>query len=89
LVRESKMFDGMIWLLVSFTAPEDITVNPQSMLWMLPLAAAVAVIYKATKLPRITLRIFLKESIVLFVSIVVFIIVTVAALWFVTWLAIE
>jgi hypothetical protein len=83
------MFDGMIRLLASFTAPENITVNPQSMLWMLPLAAAVAVIYKATKLPKITIRIFLRESIVLFVSIVVFIIAVVAVLWFVTWLAIE
>jgi hypothetical protein len=83
------MFDGMIRLLASFTAPENITVNPQSMLWMLPLAAAVAVIYKATKLPKITIRNFLRESIVLFVSIVVFIIVVIAVLWFVTWLAIE
>ena len=82
------MFDAMVWLLASFTAPENITVNPQSMLWMLPLAAAVAVIYKATKLPKITFRIFLRESIVLFVSIVVFIVVIVAVLWFVTWLAI-
>jgi len=79
----------MVWLLASFTAPENITVNPQSMLWMLPLAAAVAVIYKATKMPRITARIFLKESIVLFASIVVFIVAVVAVLWFVTWLAIE
>jgi hypothetical protein len=83
------MFDCTIWLLASFTAPENITVNPQSMLWMLPLAAAVAVIYKATKLPKITLGTFLRESIVLFVSIVVFIIVVIAVLWFVTWLAIE
>jgi hypothetical protein len=83
------MFDGMIRLLASFTAPENITVNPQSMLWMLPLAAAVAVIYKATKLPKITFRIFLRESIVLFTSIVVFIITIIAVLWFVTWLAIE
>ena len=83
------MFDSAIWVLASFTAPENITVNPQSMLWMLPLAAAVAVIYKATKLPKITLGLFLRESVVLFVSIVVFLTVTVAVLWFVTWLAIE
>lgn len=83
------MSDSLVWLLASFVAPENITVNPQSMLWMLPLAAAVAVIYKATKLPKITIPVFLRESIVLFVSIVVFIVVTVAVLWFITWLAIE
>ncbi len=83
------MFNSTVRLLASFTAPENITVNPQSMLWMLPLAAAVAVIYKVTKLPKITARVFLKETVVLFASIVVFIIATVAVLWFVTWLAIE
>jgi hypothetical protein len=83
------MWNNTAWLLAAFTAPEDIKMNPLSVLWMLPLAAAVAIVYKATKLPKITARHFLKEAAVLFASIVVFIIAAAAVLWFVTWLAIE
>jgi len=83
------MLNSTAAMLAAFTAPEDIKVNPQSMLWMLPLAAAIAIIYKATKLPKITARLFIKETVVLFASIVVFIIATAVVLWFVTYLAIE
>jgi hypothetical protein len=83
------MLNSIAVLLAAFTAPEDIKMNPQSMLWMLPLAAAVAIVYKATKLHKITARLFLKETALLFTSIVVFIIAAAAVLWFVTWLAIE
>jgi hypothetical protein len=76
-------------LLASFTAPEDIRMNPQSMLWMLPLAAAIAVVYKATKLHAITPRSFIKESCLLFASIVVFVVAAAAVVWLVTYLAIE
>jgi len=83
------MLNSTAAMLAAFTAPEDIKVNLQSMLWMLPLAAAIAIIYKATKLPKITARLFIKETVVLFASIVVFIIAAAAVLWFVTYLAIE
>ncbi|MFA5422998.1 MAG: hypothetical protein WC374_04005 [Phycisphaerae bacterium] len=82
------LIDAFITL-ASFTAPYEVKMNPQSMLWMLPLAAAVAIIYKAIKLPRITALNFIKESVILFASIVLFIIATSAALWLVAWLAIE
>ena len=87
-LRSKKMLSNT-WLLASFTAPENIGMNPQSLLWLIPLAAAVAIIYKAVKMQKITLANFLKETISLFVSMVVFIIVTAAVLWFVTYLAIE
>ncbi len=83
------MLSDCVRLLAAFTAPEELTMNPQSMLWMLPLAAAVAVVYKAIKLPTITARSFIKESFLLFASIVVFIIAAAAVLWLVTYLAIE
>ncbi len=83
------MLNSIAGLLASFTAPEDIKVNPQSMLWMLPLAAAVAIVYKTTKMSRITARLFIRETVMLFASIAVFIVVTAAVLWFVTYLAIE
>jgi len=70
-----------ILVMATFTAPEEIGVNPQSMLWLLPLAAAIAVVYKATKLPTITARNFIKEAAILFGSIIVFIIITALALY--------
>ena len=70
-----------IFVVASFTAPEEIGANPQSMLWLLPLAAAIAVVYKATKLPTITARNFIKEAAILFGSIIVFIIITALALY--------
>jgi hypothetical protein len=70
----------------TFTAPERITTNPQLLLWLLPLAAAIAVIYKTTKLQTITARLFIKETVILFGSIVVFIVVTALALYALVWL---
>ncbi len=78
-----------IFLMATFTAPEEIGVNPQSMLWLLPLAAAIAVVYKATKLPTITARNFIKEAAILFGSIIVFIIITALALYTLAWLITE
>jgi hypothetical protein len=55
------------------------------MLWLLPLVAARAVVYKATELPAITARHFIKESAVLFGSIVAFIIITALVLHALAW----
>ena len=48
-------------IIASFTSPETIGTTPLSLLWLFPLAAAVAVVYKATKLPNITAANFIKE----------------------------
>jgi len=77
------------FVMATFSAPEQIGTNPQSMLWLLPLAAAIAVVYKATKLPKITGGIFLKEVVVLFGSIIVFIITTALVLCLLAWLITE
>jgi len=75
--------------IATFTAPERITANPQSMLWLLPLTAAIVIVYKATKLPTITAGNFIKETAALFGSIVVFIIITALALYALAWLIVE
>jgi hypothetical protein len=75
--------------LASFTAPENVGTTPQSMLWLLPLAAAIAVIYKATKVQTIIAEKFAKEAVVLFGSIIVFITVTALALHALAWLITE
>jgi len=77
------------FVVASFTAPEEIGANPQSMLWLLPLVAAIVVVYKATKLPEIKIGNFLKEVAILFGSIVVFMIVTGLALCVLSWLITE
>jgi hypothetical protein len=75
-------------LLANFTVPETIGVNPLSMLWLLPLVASIAIVYKATKVPKITVLNFLKETVILFGSIVIFMIITAlvlcASAWFIT-----
>jgi len=55
------------------------------MLWLLPLIAAIAVIYKTTKLQKITPLLFLKESTILFASISVFVVLTALALYTLAW----
>jgi hypothetical protein len=75
--------------MATFTIPEKITTDPQSMLWLLPLVAAIAIVYKATKLPEIKIVNFVKESVVLFGSIVIFMFVTALVLYSIAWLVIE
>jgi hypothetical protein len=80
------MFTEVVFLVASLTAPEEIGTTPQSMLWLLPLAAAVAVVYKATKMPEITAAGFLKETAALFGSIILFVTVTALVLHVAAWL---
>ncbi len=76
-------------VMATFTTPEKIGADPQSMLWLLPLVAAIAIVYKATKLPEIKATNFLKEAVILFGSIVVFMSITALVLCTFAWLVIE
>ena len=80
------MLTKAIFVIATFTTPEQIGTNPSSMLWLLPLAAAIAIAYKAIKLPTITAGNFTKEAAMLFGSIVVFMAITVLALYALAWL---
>ena len=75
-------------MLASFATPIRIDTTAASMLWLLPLVAAIAIVYKATKVDRIKWKSFARESAVLFGSILVFIVVATiviqAIAWFVT-----
>ena len=73
-------------MIATFTTPENIGTTPQSVLWLLPLAAAIAVVYKATKVPTIKAGDFIKETAILFGSIIVFISVTAFVLFALAWL---
>jgi len=77
------------FLLANFTIPEQIGVTPRSMLLLLPLVASISIVYKTTKLPKISFVHFLKESVVLFGSIVIFMAITALILVAIVWLITE
>lgn len=83
------MLSHAFFILASFTSPEQIGTNPQSVLWLMPLAAAIAVSYKAIKLPKITAVNFIREAGLLFGSIIVFMVLTAIALWIFAWAVTE
>jgi len=76
-------------VVASFSRPMPIDTNPASMLWLLPLVASIAIVYKATKVRAIEPRAFAKECAVLFGSIMVFIIVASLILYVVAWVVAE
>jgi len=63
-------------LLARFAAPEQLQTKPATVLWLLPLAASIAVVYKATKVASMKPLGFIKEAVILFASIVVFIVIS-------------
>ncbi len=62
------MTHDMINMLAGFTTPLKIGTDPAAMLWMFPLLAAVAIVYKATKVRVIFTLKFIKEVVVLFAT---------------------
>ena len=63
-------------IMAQFRVPEEIGTNPQSLLLLLPLLVAIAVVYKATKVSKVSAGNFIKESAMLFGSILVFMVIT-------------
>ncbi len=87
--RVLKMTPSICILLASFTTPMSIDTNAASMLWLLPLVVAIAVVYKATKVHQIRVRSFVRETALLIGSIMVFIAVAALILYGVAWLVTE
>ena len=83
------MITNLLSILAAFTVPQELGTNPRSFFWFLPLAAAIAVVYKAAKLPEIKARSFLRESLTLFASIVFFMILIAVCLIAFSYLATE
>ena len=80
------MFVITTLILANFTMPERVGVTGLSMLWLLPLALSIAVVYKATKVREVRAVNFIKESVVLFASVVVFMLITAVVLLGFAWL---
>ena len=68
-------------IIAGFTRPINIGTTPQSMLWLFPLAIAGVIVYKAMKLPKITLGFFLKEVAALFLFLIGLLIIITLALF--------
>lgn len=83
------MLTNGLAILASFVSPIDIGTTPQSTLWMLPLALSIAIVYKATKLSKITTAIFIKETALLFGSIVAVLALAAVSLYIFAWIATE
>ncbi|MCE5339631.1 MAG: hypothetical protein LLF92_00700 [Planctomycetaceae bacterium] len=64
------------FVLASFTSPIHIGTTPYSFLLALPLIAIIAIVYKATKMEKIELVPFVRESFLLFGSILIFMVLT-------------
>ena len=67
-------------LVATFTAPQNIGTDIKSLLWIFPLLASVAIVYKATKMRVVFLRKFFTEVIILFCTLSVVMILVAAAL---------
>ena len=76
-------------ILATFTTPEFIGTDVYSLLWLMPLTASIAIVYKATKVAKIQAVSFIRESLILFGTIVVFIIIAVIILFVFSWFIIE
>lgn len=64
------------YVLAGFTSPVYIGTTAKALLLALPLIAVISIVYKAIKLDEIKFISFLRESILLFGSILAFMIVT-------------
>ena len=73
-------------LLGSFTAPVHIGTDPWSMLWMFPLIAAIALVYKGAKMQVLLTKKYLIESLLLFLSVSGFMIMAIFVLNLLSWL---
>jgi hypothetical protein len=73
----------------SFTTPLTINNDATSFLWLLPLVAAVATVYKALKVRDVSTADFIRETVVLFGTIILFMIGVAIILYAVTRLLTE
>ncbi|MFC1738299.1 hypothetical protein ACFL1G_04515 [Planctomycetota bacterium] len=77
------------FVMANFLKPMDIETNPQSILWLLPLAAVVTIVYKTTKVYRITAKTFLKKAAPSFAFGIVLLVIAVLILLAFSWLVTE
>jgi len=88
-VLEVKVLTDCVIFLTSFTTPHQVGQGPASLLWLFPLTMSICIVYKTTKIPKITAPSFLKEVAILFLSIVLVLILIAVLLYVMAWLVTE
>lgn len=73
-------------ILASFTSPMTIHTDPWAMLYMFPLLAAIALVYKATKMRVIFWKRFILQSVLLFLTVSGFMIAAIVVINLISWL---
>lgn len=73
-------------IMAAFIAPIFIGTDAVSMLWMFPLLAAITLVYKATKMRVLLWKRFVKESLILFLTVSGFMIAAIIVLNLIAWL---
>jgi hypothetical protein len=73
-------------VVATFTTPENIKMDVYSLLWVFPLLASVAIIYKATKLRVIFLRRFFRQAGILFCTLSVVMVLVAVILHIIVWI---
>lgn len=83
------MFTVLQNILAGFITPMEVPTTPRSLLWILPISAVIATVYKAIKVTDIKFLNFTKQVIILFLTIVIFMIIAGIGLLGFTWLILE
>ena len=63
-----------------FTQPLPVPTRSVSLLWALPICLSIALVYKATKLENFRFKLYLREVLLLFITIIGFLIAVAVAL---------
>lgn len=61
-------------ILAAFKYPMEIGTNPSSLLWMFPLLLSISIVYKATKMRVLFWKRFIREVVILFITVSAFMI---------------
>jgi len=64
----------------------ELPVTAGSLLWTLPICLSISLVYKAVKLEKFTVRLFVREALLLFITIVGFLIFVSLILLAINWL---
>lgn len=73
-------------VLAGLSAPVDIPTTPASLLWMFPLLLSIAVVYKTTRIRVLFWKTFVREVLILFLTLSGFMILAGIVLNLVVWL---
>ncbi len=66
--------------------PIEVPVNAGALLWILPICLSISLVYKAVKIEKFTMQLFVREALLLFITMVGFLIFVSFILLGINWL---